>query len=122
MRKGWALLHVTEVVWEERHCQPATPQEVPEETLEEAFAGWGAPRREPLSPLLASHSVISLAPSRPWGGSGEIAITSTIHGEVQFSSVQLLTHVQLLRPHGLQYQASLSITNSWSLPKLMSIE
>ena len=41
---------------------------------------------------------------------------------VQFSSVQLLTHVQLLRPHGLQHQASLSITNSWSLPKLMSIE
>ena len=41
---------------------------------------------------------------------------------LQFSSVQLLSHVQLLRPHGLQHQASLSIINSWSLPKLMSID
>ena len=37
------------------------------------------------------------------------------------SSVQSLSRVQLLRPHGLQ-QASLAITNSQSLLKLMSIE
>ena len=36
-----------------------------------------------------------------------------------FSSVQLLSHVQLWTA---ARQASLSITNSWSLPKLMSIE
>ena len=35
-----------------------------------------------------------------------------------FSSVQLLSHVQLFAAH----QASLSITNSWSLLKLLSIE
>ena len=39
-----------------------------------------------------------------------------------FSSVQLLSHVQLCATHGLQHaQAFLSITNSQSLPKLMCI-
>ena len=42
---------------------------------------------------------------------------------VEFSSVQLLTHVWLFAaPWITAHQASLSITNSWSLPKLMSIE
>ena len=40
-----------------------------------------------------------------------------------FSSVQLLSHVQLFAtPWTAARQASLSITNSWSLLKLMSIE
>ena len=40
---------------------------------------------------------------------------------VQFSSVQLLSHVQLfVTPWTAAHQASLSITNSWSLIKLMS--
>ena len=39
------------------------------------------------------------------------------------SSVQLLSHVQLFAtPWTAAHQASLSITNSWSLPKLTSIE
>ena len=39
------------------------------------------------------------------------------------SSVQSLSHVQLLAaPWTAACQASLSITNSWNLPKLMSIE
>ena len=42
---------------------------------------------------------------------------------VQFSSVQSLSHVQLfVTPWTTACQASLSITNSQSLPKLMSIE
>ena len=42
---------------------------------------------------------------------------------MSFSSVQLLSHVQLFAtPWTAAHQASLSITNSWSLPKLMSIE
>ena len=42
---------------------------------------------------------------------------------VQFSSVQLLSHVQLFEtPWTAAHQASLSITNSWSLLKLMYIE
>ena len=42
---------------------------------------------------------------------------------VQFSSIQLLSRVQLFAtPWTPARQASLSITNSWSLPKLMSIE
>ena len=42
---------------------------------------------------------------------------------IQFSSVQLLSHVQLFAtPWTAARQASLSITNSQSLPKLMSIE
>ena len=41
----------------------------------------------------------------------------------RFSSVQLLSHVQLfVTPWTAVCQASLSITNSWSLLKLMSIE
>ena len=40
-----------------------------------------------------------------------------------FSSVQTLSHVQLFAtPWTAAHQASLSITNSWSLPKPMSIE
>ena len=40
-----------------------------------------------------------------------------------FSSVQLLSHVQLfVTPWTAALQASLSITNSWNLLKLMSIE
>ena len=42
---------------------------------------------------------------------------------MQISSVQLLSHVWLFEtPWSAACQASLSITNSWSLPKLMSIE
>ena len=42
---------------------------------------------------------------------------------IQFSSVQSLSHVQLfVTPWTTARQASLSITNSWSLLKLMSIE
>ena len=41
----------------------------------------------------------------------------------QFSSVQLLSRVRLLAtPWIAAFQASLSITNSWSVLKLMSIE
>ena len=41
----------------------------------------------------------------------------------QFSSLQLLSHVRLFAtPWTAARQASLSITNSWSLLKLMSIE
>ena len=41
----------------------------------------------------------------------------------QFQSVQLLSHVQLfVTPRTEECQASLPITNSWSLLKLMSIE
>ena len=44
-------------------------------------------------------------------------------GRLQFSSVQLLSCVQLfVTPWTAAGQASLSITNSQSLPKLMSIE
>ena len=41
----------------------------------------------------------------------------------QFNSVQLLSHAWLFAtPWTIAHQASLSITNSWSLLKLMSIE
>ena len=42
---------------------------------------------------------------------------------VQFSSVRSLSHVQIFAtPWTVAHQASLSITNSWSLLKLMSME
>ena len=42
---------------------------------------------------------------------------------LEFSSVQSLSHVRLfVTPWIAAHQASLSITNSWSSPRLMSIE
>ena len=51
-------------------------------------------------------------------------IAFTAYGtQDQFSSVQLLSHVRLfVTPWNAARQASLSITNTWSLLKLMSIE
>ena len=47
---------------------------------------------------------------------------NSVH-EYRFSSVQLLSHVWLfVTPWTAAHQASLSITNSWSLIKLVSIE
>ena len=46
-----------------------------------------------------------------------------MYNEVPFSSVQLLSSVPLFAiPWIAEHQASLSITNSWSIPKPMSIE
>ena len=46
-----------------------------------------------------------------------------IANQTHLASVQSLSHVQLFAtPWTAARQASLSITNSWSLPKLMSIE
>ena len=51
----------------------------------------------------------------------ELSVNSKL--SVQFSSVRLLSHVWLFAtPWTAVHQASLSITNSPSLPKLMSIE
>ena len=48
---------------------------------------------------------------------------TTLNTWVQFSSVQLLSRVRLFAtPWTAAHQASLSITNPWSLRKLMSIE
>ena len=45
------------------------------------------------------------------------------HASIHFSSVQLLSNVWLfVTPWTAAFQASLSITNSWSLLKLMSIQ
>ena len=50
-------------------------------------------------------------------------LTFCIFSPGQFSSVQSLSHVRLfVTPWTAACQASLSITNSWSLLKLMSIE
>ena len=55
--------------------------------------------------------------------SGEGLVTNLDLTEQQFSSVQPLSHVRLFATPWIRArQASLSITNSWSLLKLMSIE
>ena len=52
-----------------------------------------------------------------------VHIHNGLFSSVQFSSAQSLSHVRLFAtPWTAAYQASLSITNSWSLFKLMSIE
>ena len=68
----------------------------------------------------------------PWFISFSLTPTSSLSGDslalsikyqLQFSSVQLLSRVWFFAtPWIAACQASLSITNSWSLPKLMSIE
>ena len=51
------------------------------------------------------------------------ACLTYMKSSVQLSSVQLFSHVWLfVTPWTGERQASLSITNSWSLLKLMSIE
>ena len=53
----------------------------------------------------------------------KVASMKTTNTNYSFSSVQLLSCVQLsATPWTAARQASLSITNSWSLPKLMPIE
>ena len=57
-----------------------------------------------------------------WIGSFGLHSTLFLVWYVQFSSVQSLSHVWLCDPWTAACQASLSITNSWSLLKLMAIE
>ena len=57
--------------------------------------------------------------SKSW----KLMITLSISKVIQISSVQSLSHVRLFAtPWTAAHQASLSITNSWSLLKLISIE
>ena len=56
-------------------------------------------------------------------GISDIQFPSIFSHSIQFSSVQLLSHVRLFAtPWSAAHQASLPITNSQSLPKPMSIE
>ena len=76
------------------------------------------------------HNLNYLSTESLWLLCGEYGVGKQIYkhreswrGLVQFSSVQSLSHVQLfVNPWTTAHQASLSITNSWSLPKPMSIE
>ena len=73
-----------------------------------------------------THGQRSLVGWRPWGLK-ELATTYRLHNSkyrgVQFSSVQALSHVWFFAtPRTAAHQASLSITNSSSLLKLMSIQ
>ena len=62
----------------------------------------------------------SVSLKQSWGTS---LLTERRSAKLRFSSVQSLSHVQLVvTPWIAAHQASLSITNSQSLPKLMSIE
>ena len=64
----------------------------------------------PKSSFELFHKMLQKNPNKPFGQPS------------QFSSVHLLSHVQLFAtPWTTACQASLSITNSWSLLKLMSI-
>ena len=76
------------------------------------------------SPLLWASNILSHLhrPLAPWKRKRRL-IYSVLFSSVQFSSVQLFSHVWLfVTPWTTARQASLSIANSWSLFKLMSIE
>ena len=69
------------------------------------------------------HGQRSLAGYSPWGRKEWDATEQREGSSVQFSSVQLLSHVPLFAtPWIAACQASLSITNTQSSPKLMCIE
>ena len=74
--------------------------------------------------LSSSSSSWSISPQRTVSSSSAWDLSiSCLKTRVQFSSVQSLSRVQLFAtPWTAAHQASLSITNSQSLPKLMSIE
>ena len=92
--------------------------------------GWKPPPHIPtIGPLVTSpypqvlsrSHFINISPSVVEEVYFEIIIPQT--PLLLFSSVQLLSRVRLfVTPWTTAHQASLSITNSWSLPKLMSIE
>ena len=95
---------------------------------------WSLGQKDTLEKEMATYSNI-LAWKIPWTeepsrlqsmGSqraGHNWVTNTLRFSVQFSSVQSLSHVWLLAtPWTAACQASLSITNSRSLLKLVSIE
>ena len=68
---------------------------------------------------IKSHSIFPSSPKLWWGGK----INQPFESAIDLSSVQLLSHVWLFAtPWTAACQASLSITNSQSLLKLMSIK
>ena len=77
-----------------------------------------------LLPLITFHfPTFSVKCSRPMVYTTIIISISSLTLAVQLNSIQLLSHVWLfVTSWTAAHQASLSITNSWSLPKLMSIE
>jgi len=73
------------------------------------------------------HTIISIDAEKAFDKIQRPSMTKTLQKasieEHQFSTVQSLSHVQVFAtPWTVAHQASLSITNSWSLLKLMSIE
>ena len=92
------------------------------------FMTWELMLRVLLSLVLSTAPALCLEPQRSRSGENQkwksivmMKLSPELH--VHFSSVQSPSHVQLLAtPWTAACQASLSITNSQSLPKLMSIE
>ena len=96
---------------------------------------WSLGQEDPLEEGMATHSSI-LAWRIPWteeaGGLQSMGLQRVRHDWINlactqlyhmFTSVQLLSRVQLfVTPWTAACQASLSITNSWSISKLMSIK
>ena len=76
------------------------------------------------APYPHPHESLCLAPDSSLCSSGQFTqMTRKVSSKAQFSSVQSLSHVRLfVTPWTIAHQASLSITNSQSLCKLISIE
>ena len=76
------------------------------------------------APCPHPHESLCLAPDSSLCSSGQFTqMTRKVSSKAQFSSVQSLSHVRLfVTPWTIAHQASLSITNSQSLCKLISIE
>ena len=94
---------------------------------EPAWTPWPYRFNRFLAPL-PQHTVVSSELPKGFlkGSLGEEATTASVHSpafKVQFSSVQSLSHVQpFVAPWTAAHQASLSVTNSQSLLKLVSFE
>ena len=87
-------------------------------TLRGQWIPWGKSALSTPDRNTLEHKAINCQPCRT-----QKSTWTSAPGGYMFSSVQPLSHVQLFAtPWTTACQASLSITNSWSLPKLMSIK
>ena len=78
---------------------------------------------KPTSPTLASRFLTNELPGKPSCKQRQLEIPSSPGFKSTFSSVQSLSRVRLcVTPGTAARQASLSITNSWSVLKVMSTE
>ena len=92
------------------------------------YSPWGHKESDMTERLTHTHDVSEFSPSLAPDSFGCMSSSNylllfDVNLKISIGSVQSFSHVQLFaNPWTVAHQASLSVTNSWSLLKLMSIE